>query len=304
MNTTIIGTLTQISATDGNYLTESYPTNFHSFVTKKILVSSDSIDNYKEVTPDEKAKLEEADAKWTEPPKSFIDQWNVACNIGNKQYGKYNESTGYFELNGLTDITYDQALYVMIDSDQKRSDKQFYYSKARTLIPVDVQDSLRNRFNFDHNIEIITLLNYYIINNNEDPNIRSIDINNTRDCFNQCDKLKELKGIIRLNSSDELKTHFYNSFGGRCGLEIIWIKGIVYSFKLALHHIKQECIKYMITNAANTSDITISVYPDVYAKLTGDTTNDAYNNLTEEEKAAWTQLVTDAAAKQISFVTV
>ena len=34
----------------------------------------------------------------------FVDLWNAACG----QHGRYNEETGYFELNGLTDITYMQ----------------------------------------------------------------------------------------------------------------------------------------------------------------------------------------------------
>lgn len=40
--------------------------------------------------------------------QTFIDLWNVACGI----YGQYNASTGYFELNGLLDITYEQALAI------------------------------------------------------------------------------------------------------------------------------------------------------------------------------------------------
>ena len=40
----------------------------------------------------------------------FIDQWNTACG----KWGTYNEDTGYFELNGLTDITYEEALKIWI----------------------------------------------------------------------------------------------------------------------------------------------------------------------------------------------
>lgn len=38
----------------------------------------------------------------------FIDLWNNACG----SYGRYNAETGYFELNGLTDIGYDEALKI------------------------------------------------------------------------------------------------------------------------------------------------------------------------------------------------
>ena len=62
-----------------------------------------------------------------------------------------------------------------------------------------------------------------------------------------------------------------------------------------------DSISYMVANAANTATITITVHPDVYAKLTGDTTNAAAATLTEEEAAAWQQVLADANVKNISF---
>lgn len=65
-----------------------------------------------------------------------------------------------------------------------------------------------------------------------------------------------------------------------------------------------ESVSFAINYASNTSAITITVNPAVYAKLTGDTTNAAAAALTDEEAAAWQGLVTAAAAKNISFATV
>ena len=62
-------------------------------------------------------------------------------------------------------------------------------------------------------------------------------------------------------------------------------------------------MQYLVTNAANTSSITVTVHPDVYAKLTGDTTNAAAAALTAEELAQWQALVTTANNKHISFAT-
>lgn len=64
----------------------------------------------------------------------------------------------------------------------------------------------------------------------------------------------------------------------------------------------------MITRANSDADSkihprVITVHPDSYAKLTGDTTNAAAAALTEEELAQWMQIVTDAAAKKITFIT-
>lgn len=41
-----------------NYITQAYPTNFHSFFKRKILLTSESIDDYKEVTESEKINIE------------------------------------------------------------------------------------------------------------------------------------------------------------------------------------------------------------------------------------------------------
>lgn len=62
-------------------------------------------------------------------------------------------------------------------------------------------------------------------------------------------------------------------------------------------------MQYLVTNAANPTPITVTVHPDVYAKLTGDTTNAAASALTADELAQWQALVTTANSKNISFAT-
>lgn len=46
---------------------------------------------------------------------------------------------------------------------------------------------------------------------------------------------------------------------------------------------------------------TVTVHADVFAKLTGDTTNEAAAALTDDEKAAWAAVLTAATSKYISF---
>lgn len=64
-----------------------------------------------------------------------------------------------------------------------------------------------------------------------------------------------------------------------------------------------DTMQYLVTYAQNTSPITVTVHPDVYAKLTGDTTNAAAAALTSDELAQWTALVTTANSKNITFAT-
>ena len=64
-----------------------------------------------------------------------------------------------------------------------------------------------------------------------------------------------------------------------------------------------DTMQYLVTNAKNTTPITVTVHPNVYAKLTGDTTNAAASALTADELAQWQALVTTANSKDISFAT-
>lgn len=66
-----------------------------------------------------------------------------------------------------------------------------------------------------------------------------------------------------------------------------------------------------LLSLASVSDIlakgkegaTITVHADVFAKLTGDTTNEAAAALTDDEKTAWAAVLTAATSKYISFAT-
>lgn len=51
------------------------------------------------------------------------------------------------------------------------------------------------------------------------------------------------------------------------------------------------------------NDTTVTVHADVFAKLTGDMTNEAAAALTDDEKTAWAAVLTAATSKYISFAT-
>ena len=71
----------------------------------------------------------------------------------------------------------------------------------------------------------------------------------------------------------------------------------------SLKSISLSSMQYMVNNSTATSPITVTVHPDVYAKLTGDTTNAAAAALTSDELAQWMALATTANSKNISFAT-
>lgn len=65
--------------------------------------------------------------------------------------------------------------------------------------------------------------------------------------------------------------------------------------------ISLESLRYGMNNGR--SGWIVTVHPDVYAKLTGDTTNEAAAALSEEEAAQWQQVFYAFAAKNILFAT-
>lgn len=96
------------------------------------------------------------------------------------------------------------------------------------------------------------------------------------DIFYNCIKLKEIR--------------FYCD---KVGFDIHW------SPLLSLASVQSFIPPKAVPNGA-----TITVHPDVYAKLTGDTTNEAAAALTDEEATAWQQVLADAVEKNISFATI
>ena len=61
--------------------------------------------------------------------------------------------------------------------------------------------------------------------------------------------------------------------------------------------------QYMAANKTTTVAVVVTVHANVFAKLTGDTSNVAAAALTEEELAAWGAVLDAAAAKNITFTT-
>lgn len=257
------------------FITQSKPTYFHQFFTKKILTEGESIDNYMEVTSSEKQAIENKDATFVEPSKLFIDMWNKACGV----QGCYNESTGLFELNGLTDITYEQALKIFEHPLRTSYDCRGYLWNAGIKTNLMLSNvgtgpvNCQNMFN-NSGIVIACLPNNIIAG--------MID-----GMFVNCGSLKEVIGIISMQSS----TGQFNE-ANNTPCEKLFLHRINRSLKMQFFYkLNLESWQYMVSHAINTSAITITVHPNVYAKLT------------DESNTEWHQLLLDATEKQIQFVT-
>lgn len=275
----------------GGYLTESYPTNFPHFYKRKMLTATEKITDFREVTATEKQALESKAANFNRPPQSFIDQWNVACG----DYGCWNESTGYFELNGLKDISYSEAIEIMaFDTPIYRiggpsfPSYAFATSNVRTVFPIVGRGSngvgLMNgnsTFKYAEKIEVIIM--------------REVNLTNIDRMFWDCKKLRKIEitlGAYGINSAKD--GAFYNCFA----LEDVKIGGVSCNLDFSYSpRISRASFEYMFVRNTN---ITFTVHPLVYAKIMGTSTE----TMTEDEKAQWEALLPLAQERNVTIATV
>lgn len=219
----------------------------------------------------------------------FNDEWTVAG-------GTVIVSGVTYGLNGINDLTYEEALKILLMSGNWRCESDNYNYKfrqidCRTIFPIKAtgQSSIDYLAYKSLNLEVIAFASGLII--------RSL---NCYDAFNGCKRLKKIMGEIKVN----LDVRFYRVFDGCEKLEDVTIRHIHnnISFKDS-PLLSIGSISYLVTYRQDSNPITVTVHTDVYAKLTGDTTNEAAAALTAEELAQWQQVLTDAVAKNISFAT-
>jgi hypothetical protein len=292
----------------GNFFTQAKPTNFHLFWTQKALLANETVADFKEVTAAERSAIETADAEWSRPPQSFIDAWNNACidPLTKRAVGQYNESTGYFELNGLTDITYQQAMdiYRYTSNGVTMDDINvmgYGFAQFRTNLPPSLGCywvQINNLFTLNSILEVARLPQFYPTEVKLRPN--------TRSAFEGCKKLREIINVMEAPSHASDAYTWYATFDRCFELETVRIKNLYGNISFAHSPlISSDSISYLVENrtTAHTDVITVTVHADTFAKLTGDTTNPAVAALTPSELTQWQQILTAATAKNISFTT-
>lgn len=218
----------------------------------------------------------------------------------------FNRNSGYFELNTLTDITAPQMRVIL---EWGRYERIYNIANASAYSIVDALPRLRttipavsaSSIKMSYPLFNWTLLGLEIIkfSLNSPTTFTVFNLDSSISLLNQTslvailDRLSPVRGGIRIGGIPLTK------------LSTIFIHELRYDINLAnLSALSLASLQYLVTNAANTSAITVTVHPDVYAKLTGDTTNAAAAALSADELAQWQSLVSAAAAKNISFATV
>lgn len=212
----------------------------------------------------------------------------------------YNEETGYYELNGLTDITEEQMLAIYnnrIDASNGNIEYAYLNTKIRT-------NMLRSDNDYGYSNSL--LLTYAFCNSDVESIIfsfgRSIAYTKKMPyAFVNCPNLRSVGTIIRESAGNTEPNIYYMSFKNTPLLEYIKINGIHHSVSFADSPlINYESVSYLVDNAANTSAITVTVHPTTYSYLTGTAQPTEQVGGTSEQ---WQAIVTAASAKQITFAT-
>ena len=218
----------------------------------------------------------------------FCDLFNAAA--GTAGYAKFTNGVWDCKLNGLT-LSYDEAVMIL----------SVYHTggdHTEDLVHHPVRTNLPLYSNWGISL-------YRFAQKNTSLEVANVDCdiygNSLQFAFYSCKNLREIRGPIRhiVAKIDD------SAFLGCPKLESLDLRNLKSNLLLSNSPLlKLDSLDSIVTNAANgTTAITITVHADVYAKLTGDTTNEAAAALTADELSQWQALLTKAAAKHIAFAT-
>ena len=225
-----------------------------------------------------------ADAIQAARMELFIDQWNSACGI----YGKYNADTGYFELNGLVDITYKEAVLIYANRRKVSLENFGFYAqyKGRTNLMPWVDNG---HFNYSLGMEYMfsNCTNMEVARVNTDDRHVVTPTSMFR-MFIYCGKLRKVLGVLNVTATTQIQ----QAFEGCAQLQEVQIRGLKIDLSLSDSPLLSlDSLSYLVAQSAASKPITVTVHPEVYAKLA-----DASN-------AEWHPLMAQATAKQITFAT-
>lgn len=209
-------------------------------------------------------------------PIAFIVQWNTICKCSSKDgNGSFNEATGYFEANGLVDISYEEAILIVSLYSGKSTaggtdaSISIYGNGIYARTNLDLMDGNRT-WTAGHQ----EFMPYYVLIKSKIETIYVIDtyISNGKLTIIQSERLRHVYGIF---------TIIYNSAGSvnidASSLENINIKSLYKDAKVKSPNLYFNSLVYMIQNcykAQNPSasdTFTLTVHSNTYNEAVSDT---------------------------------
>lgn len=229
----------------------------------------------------------------TSPTSTFDAQWTAAG-------GTVITPGKVYECNGTDDLTFAESLGIYewyTKAFTADCSYRFEFYPHRAMLPVcgtnEKQFTADRMFYYAKKIKVIKFRSPA----GETP--AYVSMTRPTAAFMRCEALREIDTPIQFTSLPD------SAFGFCAALEEVRLYKLAYNVSFDQSPILSlASLQYLVENATNTKTITVTVHPDVYAKLTGDITNAAAAALTAEELAQWQQVLTDAMAKNISFATI
>lgn len=185
---------------------------------------------------------------------------------------KYNEATGFYELNGLTDITEEEMRRIYKYAGTPQVKASHAYSNIRTNFPSPgyYNGSLYDAMFYASKIEVVNL-GYRQVNQ---PNLlEPFVMLEGKNAFYICKNLRIIYGRIE---QSYVTKDWDLTFGECAKLEEVRISKLMTSIKLSWSpNLSKESVLYMITNAnppsgAAAGSIAITLHPTAYARLKDD----------------------------------
>lgn len=183
----------------------------------------------------------------------------------------YNETSGYYELNGLTDITEEEMRICYKDSAYLYLAYSWRYiaaySKLRTNIPMKSYARWILKTDITQSFEgcgLLEVVDLYTINLGH-----QLDCSACASAFKNCKKLRIVKGVDLTHCTTPESV--LNVFSNCTSLETIEIFNLVVNISFNDSPLlSKESVIHLISKAKPTSTITITLHPTTYAMATAD----------------------------------
>lgn len=252
----------------GNFITQSRPTNFHQFFTRKILTPNEDISDFREVTAAERTALEQADALWEEPSAELIAQFNQAMTMYSGtgsdvwQIGHYEPETGNFMYGSLALTTAEVRRMLDFRKTGVTSLLNEYAAmwQLSAVAPIlhATNGSIGTAYCFYmcRNMKVVAFNGYYRGEFRVSANAQSM--------FDGCYALEEILGTFDMSACN----YTSRMFQACQRLREVRLKSLITTVLLSDSPLLSlESISYMIENATNTAAITITLHPTAYARV-------------------------------------
>lgn len=183
---------------------------------------------------------------------------------------KWNAKTGFWELNGLTDVTNEQMLTIYVETNNflmynSSLEGCYCFSKCRTNIPNTPYLSSVKRLSSDwtdffrqaDNIEVLKLKHIYSL---------YFKPTSLSGAFFNCRNLRLIDGILDLSNYKGVNVFFFQNC---IKLESIKLYKLNRNMVLNCEMLSCESIEYIINNATDVT-IAITLHPEAYERAVAD----------------------------------